>query len=77
MTNQCISCPQTLDLILLTEAATNIATMDAISISLVAGAMVGAPASFIPIFATGLEDPDIALCIRSGIVAASFRDRTS
>tara|TARA_B100001094_G_scaffold65977_1_gene62068 strand:- start:13145 stop:13300 length:156 start_codon:yes stop_codon:yes gene_type:complete len=51
--------------------------MDAISISLVAGAMVGAPASFIPIFATGLEDPDIALCIRSGIVAASFRDRTS
>ena len=69
MTNQCISYPLTLELALLTEVVTDITTRDAFSISLVAGAMVGTMAAFISIFATGLDNPDISLSIRSGIVA--------
>ncbi len=71
MTNQCISYPLTLELLLLTEAVADITTRDAFSISIVAGAMVGTMASFISIFATGLDDPDIIFSIRSGIVAGS------
>ena len=48
---------------------TDITTRDALSISVVAGSMVGTMASFISIFATGLDDPDIMLSLRSGIVA--------
>jgi hypothetical protein len=48
---------------------TDITTRDALSISIVAGSMVGTMASFISIFATGLDDPDIMLSLRSGIVA--------
>ncbi len=47
----------------------DITTRDAFSISIVAGSMVGTMASFISIFATGLDDPDIMLSLRSGIVA--------
>ena len=48
---------------------TDITTRDAFSISVVAGSMVGTMASFISIFATGLDDPDIMLSLRYGIVA--------
>ena len=50
---------------------TDISTKDAISISVVAGLMVGTMAVFISIFATGLEDPDILFSLRIGLITAS------
>ena len=50
---------------------TDISTKDAISISVVAGLMVGTMAVFISIFATGLEDPDILFSLRIGLITGS------
>lgn len=50
---------------------TDISIKDAISISVVAGLMVGTMAVFISIFATGLEDPDILFSLRIGLITGS------
>ena len=63
--------PLTLERLLLTDSVTDISAKDAISISFVAGSMVGTMAIFISIFATGLENPDIIFSLRAGIVAGS------
>ncbi len=63
--------PLTLERLPLTNGVTDISTRDAISISLVAGSMVGTMAVFISIFATGLENPNISFSLRTGLIAGS------
>tara|TARA_Y100001934_G_scaffold79426_1_gene98752 strand:- start:1420 stop:2247 length:828 start_codon:yes stop_codon:yes gene_type:complete len=63
--------PLTLERLPPGNSVTDISTKDAISISVVAGLMVGTMAVFISIFATGLEDPDILFSLRIGLITAS------
>ncbi len=63
--------PLTLERLPPGNSVTDISIKDAISISVVAGLMVGTMAVFISIFATGLEDPDILFSLRIGLITAS------
>ena len=63
--------PLTLERLPPRNSVTDISTKDAISISVVAGLMVGTMAVFISIFATGLEDPDILFSLRIGLITGS------
>tara|TARA_Y100000589_G_scaffold70305_1_gene62494 strand:+ start:6077 stop:6904 length:828 start_codon:yes stop_codon:yes gene_type:complete len=63
--------PLTLERLPPRNSVTDISIKDAISISVVAGLMVGTMAVFISIFATGLEDPDILFSLRIGLITAS------
>tara|TARA_B100000676_G_scaffold92204_1_gene91911 strand:- start:1554 stop:2381 length:828 start_codon:yes stop_codon:yes gene_type:complete len=63
--------PLTLERLPPGNSVTDISTKDAISISVVAGLMVGTMAVFISIFATGLEDPDILFSLRIGLITGS------
>lgn len=63
--------PLTLERLPPTNSVTDISTKDAISISVVAGLMVGTMAVFISIFATGLDDPDILFSLKIGLITGS------
>ena len=63
--------PLTLERLPPRNSVTDISIKDAISISVVAGLMVGTMAVFISIFATGLEDPDILFSLRIGLITGS------